>query len=169
MHTSDSSPATIRRALPDDLPALGRLGALLVQMHHDLDPKRFIPGTPRTEQAYAGFFEKELERPSVLLLVAERNAEVIGYIYAEIEGQDYMTLRGPAGVLHDIVVDSDRRGAGIGQMLLDAAILELERRGVRQVVLSTAERNSSARRFLTRAGFRPTMIEMTRDLPGDAS
>jgi ribosomal protein S18 acetylase RimI-like enzyme len=89
---------------------------------------------------------------------------VLGYTYAGVEGIDYMSLRGPAGVVHDIVVDPADRAHGVGRMLLDATLDALEARGAKQVVLSTAEQNASAQRLFERAGFRPTMIEMTRDL-----
>lgn len=159
---------TIRPAAPADLPAIGRLGALLVRMHHEFDPRRFIPATPRTEHAYASFLGTQLEDPEIVVLVAERAGEVLGYTYAGIEGVDYMSLRGPAGVLYDILVDPAHREQGIGRMLLDATLEALARRGAPQVVLSTATRNAAAQRLFARAGFRPTMIEMTREL-GDGA
>jgi ribosomal protein S18 acetylase RimI-like enzyme len=155
---------TIRRAAPADTPALGRLGALLVRVHHDLDPERFIAATSRTENGYGSFLGTQLDEPTIVILVAERDGEVIGYTYAGVEGTDYMSLRGPAGVLHDIVVDPVHRGQGVGRMLLDAALEALRARGAPRVVLSTAEQNSAAQRLFTHAGFRPTMIEMTREL-----
>jgi ribosomal protein S18 acetylase RimI-like enzyme len=154
----------IRRATPADVATIGRLGALLVRLHHDLDPQRFIPATSRTEQAYASFLGSQLDEPDIVILVAERDGEVIGYAYAGVEGHDYMSLRGPAGVLYDIVVDPTQRGHGVGRMLLDATMDALKAGGVPRVVLSTAERNAAAQRLFTRAGFRPTMIEMTREL-----
>jgi ribosomal protein S18 acetylase RimI-like enzyme len=138
-------------------------------LHHEFDPARFIPATPRTEQGYAAFLGSQLEAPGVVLLVAERDGAVIGYSFGAVEGYDYMSLRGPAGVLHDIVVDPAHRGYGVGRMLLDAAIAALGARGVPQIVLATAERNEAAQRLFTRAGFRQTMREMTRELEGDAS
>ena len=101
------------------------------------------------------------------MLVAERDGQVLGYTYAGVEGWDYMSLRGPAAVLYDIVVDPAHRGRGVGQMLLEAALGALATRGAPRVVLSTAERNESAQRLFARAGFRRTMIEMTRELDGD--
>jgi ribosomal protein S18 acetylase RimI-like enzyme len=91
---------------------------------------------------------------------------VIGYTYAGVEGKDYMALRGPAGVVYDIVVDPDHRQQGIGRLLLDATIDALKARGAPRVVLSTAEKNAAAQRLFDRAGFRRTMIEMTRELEG---
>jgi ribosomal protein S18 acetylase RimI-like enzyme len=89
---------------------------------------------------------------------------VLGYTYAGVEGNDYMSLRGPAGVVYDLVVDPTRRKQGVGRMLLDATLEALQGRGVPRVVLSTAEQNAPAQRLFDRAGFRRTMIEMTREL-----
>jgi len=163
----DTLDVRIRPAVPADLPALGRLGALLVRTHHDFDPVRFIAATPRTEHGYASFLGRQLAEPAVVVLVAERKGEVLGYTYAGVEGPDYMALRGPAGALYDIVVDPARRGHGVGRMLLDATLAALKERGAARVVLSTAERNEPAQRLFARAGFRRTMIEMTRELDGE--
>jgi ribosomal protein S18 acetylase RimI-like enzyme len=153
----------IRPAALADLEAIGRLGALLVRMHHDFDADRFIAATPQTEQAYGSFLGAQLDEPNIVILVAERDGEVIGYTYSGVEGTDYKSLRGPAGVLYDIVVDSAHRGHGVGRALLDATLEALKAKGAPRVVLSTAERNEPAQRLFARAGFRRTMIEMTRE------
>jgi ribosomal protein S18 acetylase RimI-like enzyme len=154
----------IRAAKPSDSPALGRLGALLVRTHHDFDPKRFIAATPRTESAYGSFLGTQLDEPNIVILVAERDGKVIGYTYAGVEGTDYMSLRGPAGAVYDIVVDPAHRRQGVGRKLLDATLEALKARGAPRVVLSTAEQNTDAQRLFARVGFRRTMIEMTREL-----
>jgi len=165
MKHSDS-PAAIHPATSGDLRAIGRLAALLVRTHHDFDPDRFIAATPETERSYASFLRRQLDDEEVVVLVAERDGEVLGYTYAGAERGDYVSLRGPAGVLHDLVVDPAHRGHGIGRRLLDATLAALEAKGVPRVVLSTAERNESAQRLFARAGFRRTMIEMTREVGG---
>jgi ribosomal protein S18 acetylase RimI-like enzyme len=154
----------IRRATRDDTPALGRLGALLVRTHHEFDPKRFIPATPQTERGYGSYLGSQVNEEKVVVLVAAQGGQVIGYTYAGIEGMDYMALRGPAGALYDIVVDPAYRGRGVGRKLLDATVAELRARGAPRVVLSTAEQNEPAQRLFASAGFRRTMIEMTREL-----
>ena len=164
---SESSETVIRPAIEADLQAVGRLGALLVRVHHDFDAQRFLEATAGTEHGYAAYLRSQLHEPSIVILVAECAGVVCGYAFAGLEGHDYMSLRGPAGVLHDIVVDPAHRGRGVGQRLLDAALAELEARGAPRVVLSTAERNEPAQRLFARAGFRRTMIEMTRELGGD--
>ena len=154
----------IRKATSADIAVIGRLGALLVRAHHDFDPQRFMAATSRTESAYGSFLGTQLAESNIVILVAERDGEVIGYTYAGVEGPDYMSLRGPAGALYDIVVDPAHRGQGVGRMLLDATLDTLKARGAPQVVLSTAERNTIAQRLFEHAGFRRTMIEMTREL-----
>jgi len=118
----DPPSVSIRPTTPADLPTIGRLGALLVRVHHDLDSERFIAATSRTEHAYGSFLGTQLDEPNIVILVAERDSEVIGYTYAGVEGNDYMSLRGPAGVLYDIVVDPAHRGQGVGRTLLDATL-----------------------------------------------
>jgi ribosomal protein S18 acetylase RimI-like enzyme len=154
----------IRRATSADLPTLGRLGALLVQEHHDFDALRFLAAGNQTPDRYASFLGSQLDDPDVVLLVAENDTKVIGYAYAAIEDYDWMSLRGPAAVLHDLVVDPAHRGRGVGRLLLDTTLSHLKSRGAPRVVLSTAERNESAQRLFERVGFRRTMVEMTREL-----
>ena len=161
---SERASATIRRATDADMEVVGKLGALLVRTHHEFDPQRFIAATSRTEQGYGSYLGTQLEDATVVVLVAELYGAVIGYTYAGMEGHDWMALRGPAGALYDIVVDPAHRGHGIGRQLLDATVAELKERGAPRVVLSTAERNATAQHLFDRAGFRRTMIEMTREL-----
>ncbi|WP_334163143.1 GNAT family N-acetyltransferase [Phenylobacterium sp.] len=163
--SSDPGAAVIRPATHADAAALGRLGALLVRVHHDFDAARFITPTPGTEAGYARFLASRIGQPDSLVLAAEVGGEVAGYCYAELEGADFMSLRGPAGMIYDLLVDPDHRGGGLGRRLLEAMRAALVERGATQVVLSTAERNTLAQKLFAAAGFRRTMIEMTWDAP----
>ena len=154
----------IRPATKADLSSIGRLGAMLVYEHYQFDKLRFLPASGRTAAGYASFLGSQLENPEVIVLVADQAGKTVGYTYSGLEGMDYMSLRGPAGVLYDIIVDPDFRSRGIGRQLLDSTMAELKSRGAPRVVLSTAERNEAGQRLFERAGFRRTMIEMTREL-----
>jgi len=161
----EPSTITIREATPEDAAALGRLGALLVAEHHDFDAERFIAPGPGTPQGYGRFLVSQLGRDEALVLVAETGGAVVGYAYAALEGPDWMALRGAAGVLQDIIVDEAHRRQGAGRRLLEAVLTALAARGAPRVVLSTAAKNAAAQRLFEQAGFRPTMLEMTREWP----
>jgi ribosomal protein S18 acetylase RimI-like enzyme len=159
---SEAPTISVRTARPDDAAALGRLGALLVAQHHGYDPDRFIAPGPGTARGYGAFLSSQLERKDVVLIVAEARGAVVGYAYAGMEGSDWMALRGPAGAIYDLVVDPAHRQEGVGRTLLHAALEALADLGAPRVLLSTATQNEAAQRLFASAGFRPTMIEMTR-------
>jgi ribosomal protein S18 acetylase RimI-like enzyme len=163
-----SSQVSVRPAVPGDRSALGRFGALLVAEHYQFDRQRFIAPVPNLAERYGEFLITQSERPEMTVLVAERDSEVVGYAFAGMEGNDYMALRGPAGVVYDLVVDPDHRRQGIGRSLLAAALDALARLGAPRALLFTAEKNHVAQALFDNNGFRRTMIEMTREL-GNAS
>jgi ribosomal protein S18 acetylase RimI-like enzyme len=152
----------IRRATRQDLPALGRLGASLLRLHHAFDRERFMAPGDRPEDGYACFLGTQLDDNAAAVFVSERAGMVDGYIYVGIEPQSWKELRDEAGFVHDLVVEVP--GMGTGRALLEAALEWLRARGVPRVVLWTAEPNEAARRLFARAGFRSTMIEMTKEL-----
>jgi ribosomal protein S18 acetylase RimI-like enzyme len=154
----------IRRATRADLPRIGHLGALLVEQHHAFDPLRFLSVSDRTPAEYASFIGTQLADPDVVVLVAHDEGRVIAYAYGAVEGYDWMELRGPAGVVHDIVVDPQVRRRGVGRLLLGQILAYLKSRGAPRVVLFTAERNEPAQRLFAGIGFRRTMVEMTCEL-----
>lgn len=160
---STDTAAIVRRANRADIESLGKLGARLVQEHYEFDRRRFLAAREGTADHYGAFLASQIEDPDVILLVAENEGRVIGYAFGAIEGYDYLSLRGPAGVVHDLIVEPGYRGRGVGRLLLNAMLSDLQSRPVPRVVLSTAKRNTSAQRLFERMGFRPTMIEMTRD------
>jgi len=154
----------IRPATQQDVPTVGRLGVMLVRVHYEFDRKRFIQPYDGMEGGYGSFLGSQIKRREAVVLVAEVGGEVIGYTFATVDGPDWMSLRGPAGVLQDIIVDPAHRQHGAGKLLLDATLAALKERGATQVVLSTAEHNEPAQRLFASAGFRRTMVEMTKEV-----
>lgn len=154
----------IRRATEADLPALGRLGALLMRVHFGFDSRRFMSPGDDPEEGYAWFLGTQLREGDVAVFVAEREGDVLGYVYAGIEPQSWKELREQAGFIHDIVVDERGRRARVATALMEAAMGWFRERGIARVMLWTAEPNVEAQRLFSKLGFRKTMIEMTREL-----
>jgi ribosomal protein S18 acetylase RimI-like enzyme len=153
---------TLRAATPSDQEFLGRLGGALMRQHHASDPERFIQ-VEHPEDGYGRFLVSQLSNPDSLVLVAEHEGRVVGYVFADIESTNWMELRGPCGVIQDIYVDEPARGLGAGRRLMRTAIEWIHSKGRSQVVLLTKTGNEHARNLFTRLGFRPTMTEMTLD------
>jgi ribosomal protein S18 acetylase RimI-like enzyme len=153
---------TIRSAVKSDEPTLGRFGAALMRQHHAADARRFIL-TDEPEHGYGRFLVSQIGDPDSLVLVAERSAAVIGYLFAGLEPLSWWDLRGPCGYVHDIYVDEGARHRGAARQLMRAAIEWARSRGMSQIVLSTQSKNEPAQRLFERIGFRRTMIEMTLD------
>ena len=155
---------TVRPAVAADRAAIGRLGELLVSEHHEFDPRRFIAPIPNLSERYGDFLIGQSKRAEMRVLVAQREGAVVGYAFGGMEGNDYMALRGPAGVIYDLVVDPDHRRQGIGQILLAAVLDALAELGAPRALLFTADKNHVAQSLFDKAGFRRTMIEMTVEL-----
>lgn len=154
-------PLVVRRARSEDLEAAAALAEQLVRMHHEVDAGRFLLPDD-VARGYAQWFGRELRRREAVVLVAERGAQIVGYAYGTLEGRDWNALLDRHGAIHDIFVAQSERRRGSGRRLLDAVVAELEGLGAPRVVLSTMVGNTAAQRLFASAGFRPTMLEMTR-------
>ena len=134
----------------------------LVRLHHATDPERFCR-PERVEAGYAGWFRRVLADDKAVLLVAEGKATLAGYAYGSLEERDWNLLLDEHGAIHDVYVSDDARRHGVGEALLGVMIRELEALGAPRIVLGTMPSNHPAQRLFARFGFRPTLLEMTRD------
>jgi ribosomal protein S18 acetylase RimI-like enzyme len=142
-----------------------------VREHHAYDPLRFMCIEP-LEEGYERFLESQLDREGVVLLVAVRrldeNETVVGYALGSLEDRDWSDLRDACGKIHDLYVDAGVRRRGVASRLLEEAVGRLTAMGAPRVVLMAAWRNESARNLFERLGFRPTMLELTREAEPEA-
>ena len=156
---------TIRPAERRDLPALGRLGAMLMRTHYAFDKDRFLAPGDRSESGYASFLGNVLDSEDDRVFVAENDEGIVGYVYVALEPMSWKELRGPAGFIHDVAVVEEHRRSRVATQLMEAAIGWLRERGAPRVILGTAAPNKAAQTLFRRLGFRDTMIEMTMELP----
>ena len=161
---SADAPFIIRRATEQDVPALGRLGGLLMRAHVSFDPQRFLPPGTNPDIGYGRFLRSQLDDDVVVMFVADRAGTVIGYVMAGLEPLSWKELRDACGFIHDVAVEEAGRRTGVATALVNAAVEWLRGRGAPRVMLWTAEQNPAGQRLFERLGFRRTMIEMTREL-----
>jgi ribosomal protein S18 acetylase RimI-like enzyme len=97
-------------------------------------------------------------------LVAEDEHGLAGYAMVRIhEGpDDSWALEDRYGEVWTVVVAERTRGRGIGSALLDAVDAELERRGIRDLMIGVMEGNDAARRLYERRGLVPGWLQLYR-------
>lgn len=89
-------------------------------------------------------FRATLAGPQSCCFVAEVDGQVVGSL----------CIRDEHGIAHlGMALRADHRGAGLGRLLLDAAVDWARRRGCHKVGLEVWPHNTRARRFYERAGF----------------
>jgi len=155
---------TVRAVSAADWPRIGDLWTLLIRAHHAYDVTRFIPPENLPGDVYVALVQKEIAEGRAAVFVADIDQRVMGYTFATIEAESWKALTHEAGYVHDLVVDPAAQRKGLGAALLERAAQWIEARGVRRVMLGAAMPNALAHALFKRAGFRPTMMEFTRDL-----
>lgn len=161
----------IRTATPADLPRVAKLAGLMVRLHHGWDPRRFAILHEPIEPGYENWLGHELENKKALVLVAaskrakvDGEVKILGYAYARLEGRDWNRLLDACGFLHDLVVAEDARQRGVAGALLEGVVDWMTECKAPRIVLESAAANEIAQGFFKKRGFRPTMIEMAREL-----
>ena len=147
---------TIEMLTPADIELVGRLWKQLMDHVASL-PGGLVPVRPSDESW-------ELERAEMLrelageafVLVARRDARVVGYGFVCVEGPDPVWYTGDRhAVLATLCVDEAERGDGIGGALMDAVDAELERRGIEDLEIGVDTGNQAAARLYESRGYRP--------------
>lgn len=140
----------IRQAEQSDVPAIVAMLA-----DDPLGATRETPGDP----AYAESFARIAADPHQLLVVLERNAEVIGTLQLTfIPGLSRVGMT--RALIEAVRIRSDQRGRGLGRELVEWSIAECRRRGCGMVQLTSDASRESAHAFYRGLGFAATHVGM---------
>lgn len=136
-----------------DYEALVALFDELDEFHRLARPDVFrrFDGPARTR----GQIEQWLAGPGSTVLVAEQGPEVVGLAVLLIRPPSAFAGAIPLKVieLDNLVVHSDRRGQGIGRLLIEATVDWSRGQGASHVGVAVHSFNRDARQFYERAGF----------------
>ena len=98
--------------------------------------------------------------------VARDGNEIVGFVRYGVECGP-LAQSATRGFVRDLYVVPERRGAGVGGALLDAAEEELASRGVDVVAVEAMADNEDAIRLYEGRGYRPHRIEFERQVEND--
>lgn len=143
----------IREARPEDWPAVAELLAQLGRPD--------VRGTGE-ERAAREVFERYLDRPDAVLLVAEDDGAVLGLL--DMEYRVRLNFTTPQAWIPDLVVDEGSRSAGVGGALLARAEELARDRGCWGLTLESATWRERAHAFYVREGWADTGKSFSKPL-----
>ena len=137
----------IRKAEERDIPRIIELLGQVLQIHADIRPDIFIPGTTKYTVDELKELLKNKENP---IYVAVNKADVcVGYAFCQLREQPFSNNMVPFKSLFidDLCVDQQERGQHIGESLFNYVKNEAKRLGCYEGTLNLWAGNTSAEKF----------------------
>ncbi|MBI3648198.1 MAG: GNAT family N-acetyltransferase [Actinobacteria bacterium] len=147
----------VRRATPEDVPGLVHLFEELERLQREW---RVFTPRPGFADEVARKYRGALDRPDVVVLVAEDDDQIVGMAHGEARAPSRFSDE-RALHLSGVVVRSDFRGRGVGRALVREASRFAAERGITWITLNTFSPNQGSMDFWESLGFRPRVVEMT--------
>jgi len=151
MNMGSHEKLVIRDFLPNDAENLKRFWTELAKEMYKIEGY-IVPSTKNAE-VWLSYVLKEVEEARMEVLVAQRGTELVGFILLAYATDERFETAATMAVIHDMYVEPDHRGLGVGTMLMKGCMKKVERKGVKQVRLSVLSENVGAVRFYKRHGF----------------
>ena len=150
----------IRKAEEKDILKIMELLGQVLQIHADIRPDVFIPGTTKYSEEELKAILKDEEKP---IYVAVNEEDVcIGYAFCQIQEQPFSNNMVPFKSLFidDLCVDKDARGQHIGENLFEYVKSEARKLNCYEVTLNVWAGNTSAEKFYEKMGMRTKERQM---------
>ena len=137
----------IRKAEERDIPRIMELLGQVLQIHADIRPDIFIPGTTKYTADELKELLKNKEKP---IYIAANEADVcVGYAFCQLQEQPFSInmVQFKSLFIDDLCVDQQARGQHIGESLFEYVKNEAKRMNCYEVTLNVWAGNASAEKF----------------------
>ena len=144
----------IRKAEEKDIPRLLALLGQVLQIHAEIRPDIFIPGTTKYTVCELAELLKQEDKP---IYVAVNEEDVcMGYAFCQLKKQPFSTNMVPFKSLFidDLCVDKQARGQHIGENLFEYVKQQAKALGCYEVTLNVWAGNTSAEHFYEKMGMK---------------
>ncbi len=151
----------IRKAHEGDIDTIFNLWIESMKYHEKLDSFTFgfdIQGA----EAGKKFIREQYSKDTTILLIAEKNEKIVGYLLGEIRERLPFQKLHRTGYIFDIVVLEKERRKGIGTGLLEKAFDFFKDKNIGTVMLNVSEKNRSALKFYEKHKFVTFIHSMVR-------
>ena len=150
----------IRKAEERDIPRIMELLGQVLQIHADIRPDIFIPGTTKYTVDELKALLKNKEKP---IYVAANEADVcVGYAFCQLQEQPFSNnmVQFKSLFIDDLCVDQQARGQHIGERLFEYVKNEAKRMNCYEVTLNVWAGNASAEKFYEKMGMKTKERQM---------
>ena len=153
--------ALLRRATPNDIPAIIELWKEMMDFHKKRDPffKRAVDG----EQVFSQYLEKNIDSETACVYVAIVGGTIVGYCQGTLEKHPPILIATDYGQVLDFAVAADYRRTGVGERLCKALQGWFVLKGVHRLEVRHSEFNEAASRFWAKMGFKPFLKTLYKE------
>lgn len=150
----------IRRANEKDIPRLMTLLGQVLQLHADIRPDIFLPGTTKYTKEELTEMLKDDSKP--IYVAVDENDICLGYAFCQLKEQPFSNNMVPFTSLFidDLCVDSKSRGQHIGESLFEYIKNEAKRLSCYEITLNVWSGNTSAEKFYEKMGLKTKERQM---------
>lgn len=150
----------IRRAMDNDIPRIIELLGQVLQIHADIRPDIFIPGTTKYTQEELAEIIRDDQKP--VYVATDENDTCVGYAFCQVKEQPFSNNMVPflSLFIDDLCVDEKMRGQHIGEGLFEYVKKEAKRMGCYEVTLNVWTGNTLAERFYEKMGMKTKERQM---------
>ena len=146
-------PASIRKAVPEDTPAIVEIWKEFMDFHARRD--RHFTRSVDGHQRFADFISGRIVHDASCVVVAQRTEQVAGYCLAVISRYPPVFLYDTYGTISDLAVSAAYRRQGIGEALMEYACAWFAEREIARIELRIATTNEVSTAFWRKMGFSP--------------
>ena len=150
----------IRKAEEKDIPRIIELLGQVLQIHADIRPDIFIPGTTKYTVGELTELLKNEEKP---IYVAVNESDVcVGYAFCQLQKQPFSNnmVQFKSLFIDDLCVDQQARGQHIGESLFEHVKKEARKMHCYEVTLNVWSGNTSAEKFYEKMGMKTKERQM---------
>ena len=142
----------IRTAQRKDIPQIKELLSQVLQIHAEIRPDIFVPGTTKYTDAELEEILKDEAKP--IYVAVDENDKCLGYAFCQLKSQPFSNNMIPfkSFFIDDLCVSQEARGQHVGESLFEYVKNEAKELGCYEVTLNVWAGNTPAEKFYEKMG-----------------
>ncbi len=145
----------IRKLEKGDFPSI-------MHLLHQLDGFTDSPSNRNLSDIELTYSKMDQSHENYLNFVATLDDKVVGFL-SMVFYDSFLHRRGTA-LINELIVEEQKRGIGVGEALIKAAISNAKKKRVEEIEVGTESSNRAAKRFYMKQGFTHEFVLLEMEL-----